>query len=91
MLSLDVEGDKNLVDLAFAGEELDLIYLMSEQHLYKISGQKIKLTLTIAELHVDFFRNGSYGKKRDRLHLATRFLNVIISVEEKYIRLKSSI
>ena len=47
MLSLDVEGDKNLVDLAFAGEELDLIYLMSEQHLYKISGQKIKLTLTI--------------------------------------------
>ena len=44
LLSLDVEGDKNLVDLAFAGEELDLIYLMSEQHLYKISGQKIKLT-----------------------------------------------
>ena len=91
MLSLDVEGDKNLVDLAFAGEELDLIYLMSEQNLYKISGQKTTNTDNSRFINLDFFRNGSYGKKRDRLHLATRLLNVIISVEEKYIRLKSSI
>ena len=32
------------MDLAFAGEELDLIYLMSEQNLYKISGQKTNNT-----------------------------------------------
>lgn len=39
--TFDVEGDKNLVDLAFAGEELDIIYLMSEQKLYKISGMGV--------------------------------------------------
>lgn len=34
----DVDGDKNLVDLAFAGEDLDFIYVMSETNLYKLSG-----------------------------------------------------
>merc|ERR1712029_935067 len=31
-------GDKDLVDLKFAGEDLDFIYLLSEKHLYKLSG-----------------------------------------------------
>ena len=33
-----MDGDKNLVDLAFAGEDLDFIYVMSETNLYKLSG-----------------------------------------------------
>ena len=33
----DVE-DKDLVDLKFGGSELDFLYVLSEKHLYKVSG-----------------------------------------------------
>ena len=38
MSSTDVE-DKDLVDLKFAGADLDFLYLLSEKHLYKVEGQ----------------------------------------------------
>ena len=66
----DVDGDKNLVDLAFAGEDLDFIYVMSETNLYKLSGliendhcSECQIVIILS------FRNGSHRKKCPRLYL----------------------
>ena len=37
--NVDVDDDSNLVDLTFAGEDLDFLYVMSDKHLYKLTGQ----------------------------------------------------
>ena len=34
-------GDPGLVDLVFAGEHLDYLFLLSKKHLYKLTGSGI--------------------------------------------------
>ena len=39
--------DKDLVDLKFGGSDLDFLYLLSEKHLYKVSGKLLGNLLII--------------------------------------------
>ena len=66
-----MDDDSNLVDLTFAGEDLDFLYVMSDKHLYKLTGN---FSATEKAVIFDLPRSGSHRQKRYRVHLETRLL-----------------